>query len=136
MADQGRRERLRGAAVAYWAVTGTLLGIGATGLLGYGLALVPAGAVLTVIGLAVPALRGRESAAGLCGMSVGPALVAAANPSGPGTVCTTTAEGALDCYEQLSPWPWAAAVVVLIAVGWQVLRLGGGRAPATAGGGR
>lgn len=59
--------------LAYWLITGALLGLGLVELPGEGLILFPVGLILLVIGLV--ALRGRELVAGVVGFGALPEAV-------------------------------------------------------------
>lgn len=84
--------------LAYWFVTGAVLGLGLVEFAGLGLVLFPVGVILLVIGLA--ALRGREALAGIVGFG---ALPTAA-------FVYAIATFAQPCTLALGPWrPYGAA---------------------------
>ena len=103
------------------------LWFGAWALVGGGYAL--ALATLLSVGIFVLALTAgatvllasrRGSQVGLPGALSGPALpllwIGYLNRGGPGSVCTTTAQGS-ECTDEWSPWPFLGAGALLLAAG-------------------
>src|SRR4051812_1621232 len=102
-------------AYGWWLVVGALAGIGIAALLSIGVVLLAAAAVLAVIGARTPALRNRSVVAIPAGVGVAVLYLAWINRDGPGNVCKTTGT-TTTCTDQISPWPFVAVAVVLIAV--------------------
>lgn len=109
----GPTDRVPWWAWGWWALVGALLGYGVAALLTIGVFLLLAAAVLVVVGLRVPALRGRAALGVVGGLAGAPLLLAWLNRDGPGTVCRTTPTSQT-CGEQWSPWPFVVVALVLL----------------------
>jgi hypothetical protein len=110
-----------------WAVVG---GLGCLGLL-TAPTIGPFVLGCALIGAAVLVLAGavNASALGACsGLGLPLCYVAWLNREGPGEVCHSIHNGQ-ECTQQWSPWPWAAAGVVLIALGIGLFRIATRDAP-------
>ena len=104
----------RGAAIAWWTLTGAVGGFGLAGLLTVGVVILPVAVAMTVVGVLVPRLRDESMAAVLAGLAVPALWIAWLNREGPGLVCSTSASGET-CVEEWSPWPFLIAAVLLVA---------------------
>jgi hypothetical protein len=111
----GRRLSTRSRWFAAWALVGVLYSFAVIGLLSIGIFLLP----IALIGTWVVSRQPR-SVIGipgvLAGLGIAPLFVALVNRDGPGQVCTTSATSS-SCTQELSPWPWLIAGLVLLAVG-------------------
>lgn len=115
---------------AGWTVVG---GLGCLGLL-TALSIGPYVLVLGLLGIGTLVLTGgaNESALGLVSGAGLPLLyVAWLNRAGPGNVCHSIRNGQA-CTEEWSPWPWAAAGLVVIAAGIALYAVVGRKARVTA----
>ncbi|MDN5766487.1 MAG: hypothetical protein L0H96_12270 [Humibacillus sp.] len=103
------------AAFFAWLLVGAAFMVGLLSILTVGVPILLVAVVATVaLGLSK---RARAGVPGLVsGLAVPLFYVAYLNRSGPGQVCTTTAE-VTSCVEQWSPWGWIAAGVVLLVAG-------------------
>lgn len=98
-----------------WAVAGASVAVGLLAVLTIGVFVLPAAAAL----IGVLAWRGdrRLAAPGiLTGLGLLPLYVGYLNRGGPGMVCTGTAANG-SCTQEMSPWPWIAVGLCLIAAG-------------------
>jgi hypothetical protein len=99
---------------AWWLVVGALVGIGIAALLSIGVLLLALAGVLVVIATRTPALRNRSALAIPAGVGLAVLYLAWLNRDGPGNVCETTGS-TTTCTDQVSPWPFVAVAVVLVA---------------------
>lgn len=98
-----------------WAIAGAAGALGVLTLLTIGIFVLPAALALG----AVLAWRGRGQQTGpgiVAGLGLPLLYVGYLNRSGPGTICTTFADGG-QCTQETSPWPWLGAAVLLAVVG-------------------
>ena len=99
-----------------WALVGASFSVAVLGALTIGLFVLPVAAGATLV---LVTRRGAPS--GLPGLVSGLGLpllwVAYLNRSGPGTVCTSAPDGASQCVDEWSPWPWVAVGLVLVVCG-------------------
>lgn len=109
------RQRSSRAAGFYWALVGALAAFGLVALLTVGIFVLAAAAVLILLAVALK-IDTRALPALAIGAAVIPFYIAILNRSGPGTICTRTATET-SCGEQMSPWPWVAVGVALLAGG-------------------
>src|SRR3954454_660713 len=100
---------------AWWVLVGALVGVGIAALLSIGVLLLLLAAVLAVIGARTPALRNRSVVAIPAGVGLAVLYLAWLNRDGPGNVCDTQGT-TTTCTDQVSPWPFVAVAVILIAV--------------------
>lgn len=98
-----------------WLLVGAAFMVGVLSILTVGVPILLVAVVASVVlGLSK---RARTGVPGLVAGLAGPLFyVAYLNRSGPGQVCTTTAD-VTSCVEQWSPWGWIAAGVVLLVAG-------------------
>ena len=101
------------AAYAWWVGVGALIGLGIVGLLTIGIALLAVGALLALVGVLRPGLRGG-AAGTLAGVAAAPLYLAWLSRSGPGRVCST-AGSEVSCVEAWSPWPFVIVAAALVA---------------------
>jgi hypothetical protein len=100
---------------AAWVLVGGLYALSLLSMLTLGLFVLP-------IPLLATFLLGRHQQArpGMLGLVAGVSIplfyVALLNRNGPGTICSAI-EGGTACTEEMSPWPWLAASLALLAVG-------------------
>lgn len=106
----------------WWGAVGAVTAMGVVSIFSIGLALLPVGLVMAVLGLALSSLRNRAASMVLVGAGAVPLLVAWLNRTGPGTVCTTEGSTA-ECTEVLNPWPFAVVALLLVAAGLGLSRL-------------
>lgn len=114
---------------AAWTLVGAAGVLGVLAILTIGIFVLAGTALLA--GLLAWRLRSPQAGPGLlAGAGVLPLVVAYLNRGGPGTVCTTSAEGG-SCIQEMSPWPWAATGLFLIAAGVAIgfVAATGGRPP-------
>ena len=107
---------------------GALVAFGVAGLATIGLFLLALAAVLVALALVVPSLRPPSVPGLLVGLSTAPLYIAWLNRSGPGTVCTTTADST-SCTDQWSPWPLMAVGLLLAGAGVTLLLMARRRRP-------
>jgi hypothetical protein len=100
---------------AWWLVVGALVGIGLAALLSIGVLLLVLAGVLALIGARATALRNRSVVAIPAGVGLAVLYLAWLNRGGPGSVCET-AGATTTCTDQVSPWPFIAVAVSLVAV--------------------
>jgi hypothetical protein len=105
---------------AGWLVVGAGIGLGIVGILTIGVV------VLLGAGLLAGFLvwRGYGRLAGpslLTGSGLVPLYIAYLNRGGPGTVCTTSAISQT-CTQEMSPWPWLVAGLILAGGGIALAR--------------
>ncbi len=97
-----------------WALVGVGFGLGISSL---GIFIVPASAVVTMVLLTRPGLRGSAYGA-LVGIGTVLLFVAFDNREGPGTVCHSYDHGrGMRCDELYDPRKWLVAGLVLVAAG-------------------
>src|SRR3954454_1378311 len=99
---------------AWWVLVGALVGAGIAALLTIGVLLLLAAGVLAAIGARTPALRNRSALAMRAGVGLAALYLAWLNRDGPGNVCHTKGT-TTTCTDQLTPWPFLAVAVALIA---------------------
>lgn len=102
-----------------WTLAGAGVAVGILGMLTVGIVVLPAAAALT----ALLAWRGDRRMAGpglLAGSGMVPMYVGYLNRGGPGMACTTTAVSGA-CTQEVSPWPWLAAGLLLVTAGVALL---------------
>ena len=104
----------------YWWLVGVLYGLGLVSVLTIGAYLLVAAGVLTALGAVSRPLRSGAWPLALAGAAAGPWTVGWLNRNGPGTVCEDVA-GGVSCVDEWSPWPFAVAGLVAVAVGMGVL---------------
>lgn len=102
-----------------WALAGLLWAFSAAAILTVGVFAIPPAALATW--LTVRHAGTRLIGAALCGAALLPGYIALLNREGPGTVCHSDATPQT-CSDQLSPWPWAFAAVLLFGIGVAVVR--------------
>jgi hypothetical protein len=107
---------------------GALVAFGVAGLATIGLFLLALAAVLVALALVVPSLRPPSVPGLLVGLSTAPLYIAWLNRSGPGTVCTTTADST-SCTDQWNPWPLVAVGLLLAGAGVALLVMARRRRP-------
>jgi len=98
-----------------WAVAGAAAALGVLTVLTIGVFVLPAALILG----AVLAWRGRreQAVAGIvAGLGLPLLYVGYLNRGGPGSVCTPLPGGG-ECTQETSPWPWAAAGLLLVIAG-------------------
>jgi hypothetical protein len=99
-----------------WFAAGALLALGIVTAASIGLFVLPVGVVACV--LLARRADAREFLWGAVSGAGAPLLVVAyVNRHGPGTRCTALAGGGTDCLDNLNPWPWLVAGVVIVVVG-------------------
>lgn len=98
-----------------WLLVGAAFMLGVLSILTMGVPI-----LLVAVVPAVALGLSKQARSGVLGLVSGLAVplfyVAYLNRSGPGLVCTTTAD-VTSCVEQGSPWGWIAAGVVLLVAG-------------------
>jgi hypothetical protein len=97
------------------ALVGLLWAFTAAGIMTIGIFVAPFAAVATWLTVRFVGGRGVWGAA-LCGVALMPGWIAILNRDGPGNVCHSGLNWE-SCTEEMSPWPWAAAALVLFAAG-------------------
>jgi len=98
-----------------WLLKGVGYALALVSILTIGLLVLPVPLAATVLVSRRPGLR-LGVAGLLAGLGLPFVYVAFINRAGPGTVCATATSGS-SCVEQLSPWPWLAVGLVLLASG-------------------
>jgi hypothetical protein len=115
---------MRAAWFALWALAGAGAALGLLTAPTIGEFVLAGTAILT----ALLAWRGDRLLAApgvLAGMALVPLYVGYLNRGGPGNVCATTATSQT-CTQEMSPWPWLVAAVVLAgASAWLAARRAG-----------
>lgn len=108
-----------------WMAIGAAYAVAAVGVLTIGPLVLPVPIVATIL-----AVRYQPSGLGTPGLVSGLGLpllnVAYLNRAGPGTICTVTSSAHV-CTQELSPWPWAAVGVLLLAGGLVIVGVRGRR---------
>jgi hypothetical protein len=107
-----------------WAATGAGLAVAIAGVLTIGVFVLPVVIVAVAVLVRWHGSRNASAIGLLSGLGVIPLFIAYLNRGGPGMVCTTSATGQT-CTGEWSPWPFAAAGILLIAagvIGYQLLR--------------
>lgn len=97
-----------------WAGVATLVVVGFVSILSVGLLLLAVGCVAGALVLRWRNGLARAAFGVLAGAGVPFLYVAWTNRSGPGSVCTHDRRGS-SCTQELSPWPWLAIGLLLIA---------------------
>ena len=101
-------------AYIWWAATGALVSFGVVSLLTIGVFLIPVALVLFVVGMLLAPLRNQATIVMIGGLAAAPLYIAWLNRQGPGTVCEPYGVDGSHCWEQWSPWPFAAVALLLI----------------------
>jgi hypothetical protein len=117
-----RRVSVRALWFVAWALIGACYAFAFVELLSIGvLLLVPAVAGTYLITRRSGSLAGLPGV--LAGIGAAPLVIALINRGGPGQVCTSTATSS-SCTQEVSPWPWLVAGLVLVVAGvaWQLRR--------------
>lgn len=106
----------------WWLVVGALLGLGVMALLTIGLLFLLTAALLIGLGVGLPVLRNRSAVAIPAGVGLSVLYLAWLNRDGPGNVCEITST-VTKCTDQVSPWPFVAAALVLVVSSFVLARL-------------
>jgi hypothetical protein len=101
--------------VLAWAAVGLLWGLTCLSMLTIGIFVLPLAMFAAWYATRQARWTGAVGSA-LCGVAALPTFVAIMNREGPGTVCHSGPNWT-SCSTHASPWPWAAAAVVLFAAG-------------------
>lgn len=112
-----------------WAVEGAATALGVLTLLTIGVFVLPAALVLGAV-LAWHAPRWLAGPGIVAGLGLPLFYVGYLNRGGPGMVCTTVAGGS-ECTQETSPWPWAAAGLLLVIAGLTLSLAAARRRPRT-----
>jgi hypothetical protein len=107
-----------GLAFLGWTAVGAGAVLGALTILTIGIFVLPGTALLAgFLAWSGHRLRGRLIGPSLLtGAGIIPVCVSYLNRGGPGNVCTTSATGG-SCTQEMSPWPWLAGGLLLVAGG-------------------
>ena len=98
-----------------WMLVGGLYALSLVGMMTIGIFVLPLPVAATVL-----LTRGSQSRGGAPGLVAGIALplfyISLLNRDGPGMICSAI-NGGTACTQEMSPWPWFAAGLTVLAIG-------------------
>lgn len=107
--------------IAAWVAVGCAYVFAALAILTIGIFVLPVALLATAVLLLRHGADRAVAGALVAGEGLPLLYLAWLNRQGPGTICRTS-DGNLACGDQISPWPWLVAGLVLAAIGGWLIR--------------